>query len=92
MTEDGSDQDEAFWTDDHGGRWRKRAPHETGLRGRCPRCGEARGDLRHVINWCASEPLPTIRSSLWDAVEGLMQNAAGQEWWCSQVVGVYKEM
>ena len=41
MTEDSSDQDEAFWTDDHGGRWRKRPPHETGLRGRCPRCGEA---------------------------------------------------
>ena len=40
MTEDSSDQDEAFWTDDHGGRWRKRPPYETGLRGRCPRCGE----------------------------------------------------
>ena len=40
MTEDSSDQDEAFWTDDHGGRWRKRPTHETGLRGRCPRCGE----------------------------------------------------
>ena len=50
----------------------------------CPLCGEARGDLRHVINWCSCEPLPTIRKNLWDAVEGKMQNAVSPDWWRGQ--------
>ena len=49
----------------------------------CPLCKQGRGDLRHVIVWCAHEPLPVIRSTPWDAVEGRMQSAASVEWWRS---------
>ncbi|MFY9350840.1 MAG: DUF983 domain-containing protein [Sphingobium sp.] len=38
--DDMADQDEGWWTDGSGRRWKKRPPHETGALGRCPRCGE----------------------------------------------------
>ena len=59
-------------------------PGEVPLGERCPVCRQGRGDLRHVIVWCCFEPLPAIRSTLWDAVEGRMQRAASPEWWRSQ--------
>lgn len=31
---------ETHWIDQHGRAWKKRPPHETGVLGRCPRCGE----------------------------------------------------
>lgn len=30
----------ALWTDDSGRQWPRRPAHETGVMGRCPRCGE----------------------------------------------------
>lgn len=32
--------DKAFWHDEEGRSWPRRPVYETGLRGRCPRCGE----------------------------------------------------
>ena len=40
MAQQDIELDEAFWTDAHGGRWKKRPAYETGALGRCPRCGE----------------------------------------------------
>ncbi|MHA6767025.1 DUF983 domain-containing protein [Sphingobium ummariense] len=35
----------AMWVDETGRRWPKRPAHETGVAGRCPRCGEG-----HIFN------------------------------------------
>lgn len=38
-------QSQAHWVDETGRQWPKRPAHETGVRGRCPRCGEG-----HIFN------------------------------------------